>query len=84
MPSEALRVIASSSGSQPNCRASAWRTVSTRGASTSHMWWAGSSLQNRTSRIICSSTCDGAGLTPPLLRLQSVRSVSKQRWICDQ
>jgi hypothetical protein len=45
------------------------------------MWSTGSSFENRRSRISCSSTCDGAGLHPPLFRLIIVRSRSKARWI---
>jgi len=45
---------------------------------------AGDSFVNLRSRIIASSTCEGVGLTPPLLRFISVRSVSNARWISPQ
>ncbi len=77
-------MIAISSGSQPNSRASSRRTLSMRGSSSRHMCWTGSSFEKRRSRIICSSTCVGAGLTPPLFRLISVRSRSNARWISVQ
>jgi hypothetical protein len=35
-------------------------------------------------RIIWSSTWLGVGQTPPLLKLMTVRSLSKQRWIWPQ
>jgi spore maturation protein CgeB len=82
--SEALRVIAISSGSQPNSLASSRLTLSIRGSSTPHMCSTGTSFEKRRSRIIASSTCDGVGLTPPLLRLMSVLSASNARWISPQ
>src|SRR6266446_4546572 len=82
--SEALRVIAISSGSHPNSAARSRRTDSIRGSSTFHMWCTGISLEKRRSRIIASSTWDGAGLQPPLFRLMSVRSESNARAISDQ
>ena len=48
------------------------------------MWWTGISLENRRSRIIGSRTWVGAGQQPPLLRLISVRSMSKARGMPDQ
>ena len=84
LASLALRVIAISSTSQPNSRASSRRTLSTRGSSTRHMCSTGSSLVKRRSRIIASSTWLGVGLTPPLLRLIIVRSASNARWISPQ
>ena len=82
--SEALRVMAISSGSQPNSTASSRRQDSIRGSSTVHIWYTGISLENRTSRIIWSRTWAGAGLQPPLFRLISVRSTSNASWIDDQ
>ena len=82
--SDALRVMAISSGSQPNSWARSRRTDSTRGSRTRHMCWTGDSLVNRRSRIIWSRTWVGVGQTPPLLKLMTVRSLSKQRWISDQ
>ncbi len=79
MLSDALRVIAISSVSQPNSRASSSRAVSTRGSSTCHMCCTGSSFEKRRSRTMASSTCDGVGDTPPLFRLVSVRSTSNAR-----
>src|SRR6476469_8211636 len=82
--SEALRVIAISSVSQPNSLARSRLTLSTRGSSTRHMCSTGSSLENRRSLIIASSTWLGVGLQPPLLRLIIVRSESNARWISAQ
>ena len=82
--SDALRVIAISSGSHPNSLARSRRTLSTRGSSTRHMCSTGSSFENRRSRIIASSTWLGVGLQPPLFRLIIVRSESNARWISAQ
>ena len=49
--SHALRVMAISSGSQPNSRASRRRTVSMFGSSTRHMWYDGASFEMSRSRL---------------------------------
>ncbi len=82
--SEALRVIAISSGSQPNSAARSRRQLSMRGSSTVHMWYTGISLENRRSWIIAFRTWAGAGLQPPLFRLTSVRSTSNACAISNQ
>ncbi len=82
--SEAFRVIANSSASQPNSAARLVRTDSTRGSSVRHMCSTGNSFENRRSRISWSSTTVGDGLTPPLLRLIIVGSPSNARWITAQ
>jgi len=56
LASEALRVIAISSGSQPNSLARSRLTLSMRGSSTRHICSTGSSFENLRSRIIASST----------------------------
>ena len=82
--SDALRVIAISSGSQPNDAASCLRTLSTCGSSKFHIVCAGASFESARYRCMASCTTRGDGLTPPLLRLMIVRSTVNARWISLQ
>src|SRR5919106_1787475 len=80
----AFRVIAISSGSQPKPSARPRRTDSIWGSSRFHIVCAGAWFDRPRYCRMASCTTRGLGLTPPLLRLMSVRSTVKACWISSQ